>query len=398
MTTVLFIHGTGGRSLDYSATFQQIESSLHARRPDLKIAPCLWGDCFGTKLNAAGASIPTYDSTREIGEPEDEPEEYEIALWAQLYRDPLYELRLLSLKLSQIEEFVPGQISSGDELDASVKQLAVSTELQTQLEKAGIAVVFEAAIEAVTGSLPYHEALQTASEPLGEYREAIARAIVAEAMVFSEQQNQYPVILTDADLRDQIVVKLSHELGNSVTERGLGSWMIQQAGGLLSPLATWRLRRRRGATTDATYPMAGDILLYQSRGERIRQFIRERIQEIESPVILLAHSLGGIACVDLLVQEAIPEVQLLVTVGSQAPFLYEINALQSRLYGEPLPSCFPAWLNIYDLRDFLSYVGAKVFPERVRDVAVDNKQPFPRSHSAYWTNPDTWNAILDELP
>jgi hypothetical protein len=108
--------------------------------------------------------------------------------------------------------------------------------------------------------------------------------------------------------------------------------------------------------------------------------------------------LGGIACVDLLVKECLENVALLVTVGSQAPFLYEINALHSLEFGEPLPEHFPVWLNIYDLRDFLSYVGANVFPNKVQDVLVDSKQPFPRSHSAYWENPATWKAIIPRLP
>jgi hypothetical protein len=88
---------------------------------------------------------------------------------------------------------------------------------------------------------------------------------------------------------------------------------------------------------------------------------------------------------------------LLVTVGSQAPFLYEINALQSLAYGEALPAHFPKWLNFYDLRDFLSYKGGKIFPGRVKDVAVDNRQPFPVSHSAYWENDAVWRTIKEEL-
>ncbi|MCC5636530.1 hypothetical protein LC593_11775 [Nostoc sp. CHAB 5844] len=90
-------------------------------------------------------------------------------------------------------------------------------------------------------------------------------------------------------------------------------------------------------------------------------------------------------------------VKLLVTVGSQAPFLYEINALCSLEYGQPLPGDFPKWLNIYDLRDFLSYVGSKIFP-KVQDEEVISKQPFPRSHGAYWTNAKTWEAIFARLP
>jgi hypothetical protein len=59
---------------------------------------------------------------------------------------------------------------------------------------------------------------------------------------------------------------------------------------------------------------------------------------------------------------------------------------------------FPTWLNIYDKHDFLSYVGSKLFPGQVIDVEVDSRQPFPYSHSAYWTNRATWDAIVSRMP
>ncbi len=85
------------------------------------------------------------------------------------------------------------------------------------------------------------------------------------------------------------------------------------------------IRKRRGAVSDYVYPMAGDILVYQysERGQQIRQFIERQIKFEKEPVILLAHSLGGVACVELLAEklrkgEKLPQVKLLVTVGSQA--------------------------------------------------------------------------------
>jgi hypothetical protein len=112
----------------------------------------------------------------------------------------------------------------------------------------------------------------------------------------------------------------------------------------------------------------------------------------------LAHSLGGIACVDLLVKKRLEGVVKLITVGSQAPLLYELNALWSLAHGAPLPDSFPDWLNFYDKHDFLSYIGAGLFPGRTTDVLVDNGQPFPEAHSAYWSNPDVWKAIAGSLP
>jgi hypothetical protein len=303
---------------------------------------------------------------------------------------------VLSLKPVEESGASPFEEQPGDELNSRLESLSPSPELQAKLEEAGIAEVFDEAREAVIRSEPYNEALHKASDSLGEYSEAVARAIVVHAMLSCEQEEKYPPVLTDAVLRDEVVELLNRALAEA--ELGLGEWVVKPLWQLAQPIGTWYLKNRRGNVTNAVSPMPCDILLYQSRGDRIRAFIQETIQQAEPPVVLLAHSLGGIACVDLLVKQQLSQVALLVTVGSQAPFLYEINALPSLEYGEPLPEHFPNWLNIYDLRDFLSYIGANVFPNKVQDVLVDNKQPFPRSHSAYWTNPATWNAIIPRLP
>ncbi|HEY9830454.1 MAG TPA: hypothetical protein V6D26_07745 [Stenomitos sp.] len=396
MTTVLFVHGTGVRNPGYEETFKLIEQKLQAERPDLKVERCLWGDSLGTKLNAQGASIPLYDATLALDEGEEE--DYQIVLWEQLYCDPFYELRILSLKPVDESAGNPFGEQPADELHSRVERLSPSPELQAKLEQAGIATVFDQAREAVIRSEPYSQALQTASDELGEYREAVARAIVATAMFECEQQERFPPILTDAQLRDEVVKLLSLALGEA--ELGIGDWVVKPLSQLAQPIGTYYVKRRRGAITSSVSPTPCDILLYQGRGDRIRAFIQEKIEQAEPPVVLLAHSLGGIACVDLLVKEASlkERVKLLVTAGSQAPFLYEINALYSLEYGEPLPDHFPSWLNIYDLRDFLSYIGANVFPNQVQDVLVDSKQPFPRSHGAYWTNEAMWKAIIPRLP
>ena len=155
--------------------------------------------------------------------------------------------------------------------------------------------------------------------------------------------------------------------------------------------------RNRRALSRSVYPGVGDILLYQTRGQVVRDFIDGQVQTADKPLIVLAHSLGGIMCVDLLAERDLSDrVKLLVTVGSQAPFLYELDALSGLRWGEVLPQYFPRWLNVYDRRDFLSYVGGGVFPGRVRDEAVDSRQPFPQAHSAYWTTGRLWNLIREE--
>ncbi|MEH2439361.1 hypothetical protein [Nostoc sp.] len=391
MTTVIFVHGTGIREREYNETFQVIEQKIHAQRPDIKVAPCLWG-ALGAKFNENRASVPLEDATLALSPGE---EDAEIVLWEQLYRDPLYELRLFSLL--PIESGNPFGEQPGDILQSRVASFTLTSELEANLQEAGIAEVFEQAREATIHSEPYHRALLTVSESdLSEYYIPIVRAIVAQAMFISQQQEKFPPILTDAQLRDDVVELLTLALGDA--ELGLGDWFLKPLVELAQRGGTNYIRGNRLELTDKISPMPGDILLYLTRGEKIREFIKQQIEEAEPPVVLIAHSLGGIACVDLLVQQQLSQVELLVTVGSQAPFLYEINALYSLEYGQLLPEHFPEWLNIYDLRDFLSYVGKNIFPDRVQDVRVDSRQPFPRSHGAYWTNAKTWEAIISRLP
>ena len=90
MTTVIFVHGTGIREPEYQETFKIIEEKIHAQRPEIRVAPCLWGVEFGAKFNDR-ASVPLEDATLALSQKE---EDADIVLWGQLYRDPLYELRL----------------------------------------------------------------------------------------------------------------------------------------------------------------------------------------------------------------------------------------------------------------------------------------------------------------
>src|SRR5262249_21327084 len=93
----------------------------------------------------------------------------------------------------------------------------------------------------------------------------------------------------------------------------------------------------RDTLSDQAFQAAGDILFYQARGQKIREYIKETIKVAEKPVILLSHSLGGIACVELLIEEHFPEVKGLITAGSQSPVLYEMDCLAKLEAGQLLP-------------------------------------------------------------
>ena len=80
------------------------------------------------------------------------------------------------------------------------------------------------------------------------------------------------------------------------------------------------------------------------------------------PVLPVALSLGGIALVDLLAGWPDAPVEACVTVGSQAPLLYTFDAIPSMPYDEADPPHLPVpWLNIYDTRDFLSFLAEPLF-------------------------------------
>ncbi|WP_071190787.1 hypothetical protein [Trichormus sp. NMC-1] len=404
MTTVIFIHGISVREPVLSQTFTQIKGKLLEGLPNLTVVSCAWGDSLGARLNADGASIPLYDSTQNDNQAT-QPDE-NIIRWTQLYQDPLYELRLLSLKTPEKQGFTPRQEKPSEKLDNKVQNFQPSDNLQAELQKCGIADIFADACKNVVKSLAYKDGLKTISDnTLTEYRDAIARAIIATSITICEENKIVAPILTDSTLRDDVIKSLSYEIIDS--ERGIGDWLQEQILKFAqSPLATYYLKRNRGFISDATYPIVGDVLLYQGRGQKIRDLIYKYIEKAEPPVVLLAHSLGGIACVDLLVEQLLNEekvikkVKLLITVGSQAPYFYEVNALQSLEFNSDrdkrLPQSFPEWLNIYDLQDFLSYIGSNIFPG-VQDIQVDNKQPFPQSHSAYWNNKATWKYILPRI-
>jgi hypothetical protein len=393
MATLVFVHGTGVRAAAFASSFRRIGEQLKQHAIPVDAAPCLWGPSLGASLNASGNSIPTYGETLAVV-PGTEPDE-ERALWSLLYRDPFYELRCLGRDAGSVA-FVPGTRSPGAVLEEAARKLTRSATVLDVLPALEVtAEEFSRAADAVLTSRAWRDAARGTTDSFEPHRQCLARAIVAELMweIRQSPEDGERVGILDADARDNTVQWLAQRLAPSALS--VTGWLAAPLVGLAKNYASRRLQRKRGAVSNAASPAAGDVLLYLCRGEPIRRFIKEAIEACRPPVLLLAHSLGGIASVDLLVREPMPAVKLLVTVGSQAPYLYEINALPSLPFGASLPDAFPTWLNLYDLNDFLSYVGGKVFPDRVTDVRVDNRQPFPESHSAYWSNVRTWHAIKE---
>lgn len=393
MGSVIFVHGTGVRRNSYDAIYSLIAKNIKKIQPNADLPRCFWGAGHGAKLNAGGESIPGYLQRGGKGLPVggDSADEA-VALWSLLYYDPLYELRVLASGVQELHTPKFGDPPWADLRDKA-QDFELSMPLRDLLTKAGLLESWEQAYKEVIASTECAAALETISDSAVGHRTAIARAAVARTTILAAARG---IPAVDGAVREEIIAHIVEGLGGS--ERGITFWFKKQAKALALNWLTGQGEEIRGALSDRAFPNAGDILLYQARGENIRRFVQEEISRASEPVTLLAHSLGGIACVDLLALENLPKVKLLVTVGSQAPFLYEIDSLVSLRFGEALPMYFPEWVNFYDPRDFLSYLGAGVFKGRVRDFEMQSNQPFPESHSAYWANPVFWQTLQSYLP
>lgn len=407
---IVFVHGTGVREKGYRRSLETILQRVHASRPDIAVEGCFWGEEFGARFHAGGISIPDYESTRGVeieaaAAPEAFTEEETLgALWELLLRDPFFELRLLLLTANK-EFTIGGEEEEAEEQDAFRALVAGIPDSLPSFQNSDSSLSLSVAGAWLSKQSLFNQLLARTADPR-DLGEVVARALVASAIFFDEAEEP-PLAVADPAVRDALVSAVADYLAGGV--RGT---LADFFGHITKPIVTGFARPltrlgkwRRGRLMDASSPAAGDILVYQAHGKSIRDYIRKSIRSTAEPVVLLAHSLGGIACVDLLIEQPEPGVKLLITAGSQAPYFHEIGALHSLPFDEkaqpqnrlPASPKFPDWLNIYDPRDFLSFVGDELFGARVRDVCVDNGLPFPDSHSGYWNNDRVWQHIHQRL-
>jgi hypothetical protein len=150
--------------------------------------------------------------------------------------------------------------------------------------------------------------------------------------------------------------------------------------------------------------LLADVIGYHQHRASIQDVLRDELEDVRRaargrPILPVGLSLGGIALIDLVASWPEAPIEACVTVGSQAPLLYTFDAIPSLPYGEADPPHLPVpWLNVYDSRDFLSFVAEPLFRRSdglasVVDLRVHSGKDFPRSHSAYWDLPPVWDAI-----
>jgi hypothetical protein len=170
-------------------------------------------------------------------------------------------------------------------------------------------------------------------------------------------------------------------------------------------LVTNYFEDRRDSMLDALgVQLLADILGYERHRDSIQAVLKAELTRAAlaargRPVLPVGLSLGGIALVDLLASWPEAPVDACVTVGSQAPLLYTFDAIPSLPYDEAEPPHLAVpWLNVYDSRDFLSFVAEPLFRRTdglasVVDLRVHSGKDFPRSHSSYWELAPLWDAI-----
>jgi hypothetical protein len=394
LPTLLFIHGTGVRKASYISTLAMIQRALtrHGLSKRYQLEACLWGDALGAL--PAGRSIPGRPRKSKRAEGAfDETEER--ARWELLYQDPWFEILLLVTAAEKPRSPSPAAEHVGRALYARILACEPSKETLQILNDTSQESVWRDAYRAVVEAEPTIRLFEGARDAVGEPAQAAARAIVALMTVTSADLEG---VAPAGHARDLLVNSMVRDWDAEVG--GIATTLTKFFLGVAATTAQPVLRSKRRDAMDSVSRVAGDVLVYQARGDVIRSYIKRRITECGEDVVVLAHSLGGVACVDMLARSQPPvKVTHLITCGSQAPYFHELGALWGLAPGATqLPDAFPAWLNVYDEDDLLSYVASPVFANsNITDLEVKSRQPFPYSHGAYWANDAMWKKIRSFL-
>jgi hypothetical protein len=406
--TLFFVHGTGVRKDGFDHTLSLIADAV-GKSPVLNgitVKGVCWGAARGVVLHRLPDVLPPEISRRGVVPTSSElaREEIETAMWAQLLDDPMFELRLAAdhpHAATQPNVPLPSRILPAQELVLLLQSLS------GQLTAVPTSGIDQQEIIQAASDIGKDLVAATAAEAYGGVRDpelmlAVARAIVATVLAKhrGDAPGTEPHASHDAATRDFIVDAILKTL-QPATPRSVGGWLANKAQGFAERRATAYISGRRLDLTGLSLPGIGDILLYQRRGEEILDDIATELNRCMPPVVAVGHSLGGIMLVDLLSRSKRAKVDLLVTVGSQSPLFFMIDALGELRPTTPTPGPpFTPWLNIYDRSDLLSYCAERIFGRipNIVDREVSSGVPFPESHSAYWHQPAVYELISEFWP
>jgi hypothetical protein len=395
--TVFFVHGTVVRDDGYQETLGRIKKGLaDQNRHDLTVTGISWGEMTGVNI--------TPDEIDQILPPAQAKgfgpthKETEAERWAELFEDPLFELRLAAVRepaVSAIPVGVGGAKSIEDKLlqfDLTEKPPAGEVKL-ADLQAAARWLATDPDAAAVLNQAKEAVGDPNAPDLIG----AVARAVVARTLALQRGElGRGPDALFLAAERAALVAEVETGLTEGV--KGVGKWLGGLALRFAEARATSHGKSRRASLMGLVTPGVGDILLYQRRGQDIADALRKGIAEAEGDVYVVGHSLGVIMLVDIMSDKNPPSnVKKIVTVGSQSPFFLHADALRSLRPGLAGTKPFVPWLNVYDRNDFLSFCATRSFPNipSITDLEVSSGASFPDSHGAYWRLGAVYKAISD---
>jgi hypothetical protein len=176
-------------------------------------------------------------------------------------------------------------------------------------------------------------------------------------------------------------------------------------------LSVSRMSLQRRVTT-----FLGDVFVYLRGGERglriaktvgdaLRAAADERTNE--NPLVVIAHSMGGDICYDLLSTDLRDlEVDVFLTVGSQVGFFEELKLFRSSdeniRAGAPVdrakpPTNLRRWLNVFDRNDPLAFAVEPIFAAPAKDYAYDTGEHTFAAHGAYWVRPSFHERLNQRL-
>ncbi|WP_181259116.1 hypothetical protein [Pseudoduganella armeniaca] len=375
---LLFVHGTGVRRAGYDESIAKIRRRLEQSGHGIELVECFWGETHGAEADVS-RSIPRYGATGGRNVVADD--EFR---WTVLLYDPTVEMHQLALS----KRTPLGNSQDGRE-GIRLRHLSLPAQALPSFVEDGLDQLLAGAVDSVQAD--YSRLLRGDSNALapGDLATVLARATVARVLRLADGHDRPAPTL---ERRNELIEAVNAHLveGN----RGAMAGALSLAARLAGPL----LAGYRGKLTDMVRDAFGDILRYQARGAALRRLIADQLAAVPNDqVVILAHSLGGIASLETLVEHRPGNVAALITFGSQAPLLYELGALATLPNGKLLPATMPYWLNFYDLDDPLSYVANPVFPGQVSDYQVNSGSDFLGAHSAYLDSDQMWTQIFAYL-
>lgn len=402
--TIYFIHGTGVR--DVSATISQLRDkggNLLGWRPE-QVVPIEWGEAVGPQPLDISAALPP--GTRDAAPPDAPVPEDPAALWGLLLADPYAELRVLAVGPS-MSAADPNTLPDPTVQPPSTRLLTSLHALPVDTTAVAGAGVTAPQVNNAAGKIAGNPIVGDAADKAatyGQIAEVVARATVALVLTTPGDDDTPPAALYDAAAREQLVDAVANAL-DADGQRGLIGDLAKR---VVGEIATRVAIQKR---LDFMGPLSNflrDVSFYLQHGAAVRDFIGAQLRQHSGngKVVVIGHSLGGIAAVDLLADPKnssgpgkLP-VDLLITVGSQAPYLYLLDSLASMSPKTPAVQPFQPWLNIYNTQDLLSFCAQRVFPATtdIHDEALHADVPFPASHGAYWAQDGLYTILRRYLP